>query len=448
MIKTEKECGFGTDYHDCDETSGIPDSLITLEFGQSREERRMKSGWKLGLQGLVMTLLTLLFTADVALAYPGLCESKKKIPRSAPDYVAVSIICGDSLDQLPQLDLTLNGYYRAAMERSKNREALRQEQLAWLKQRNACDTRHCIVKVYHRRILELALVPAKAAIHEFKSGGISSLGIYILTREMGLKHFDSGRSDYDMVTISRGDAYDLSRPCKDRFFLIGMGISVFTPCRGAAYGIFKPVMTFDGKKFQLPLSYELGFPVGVEDDPDSPNDPYTDTLPDGGRIVNEESLSRLWEKIAEGRYISEPFHRQLTRMNAAGQVLWQWHIVTRSPFPQTPGKAGLAKVQYSDSSGSDLTLLADGSILMFSELHYRLDPSAGTFYDTNNTRLFTLEQVRDWKESWARAYIALVPACGGNIRKCPDREAALGYLWQRFNEEMDRQFATPSSMDK
>lgn len=411
----------------------------------------LRARWGIGrmsVQGLLMALLILLFFADDVLAYPGICEGKNDFSRSAPDYMAMSIICEEN-DLLPYLDRLLNGYYRAAMERSKDRKKLRKDQLAWLKRRNACKDGYCIAAAYHKRIIELTLVPAIAAVHEIKSWP-SNGRRYILTRKMGLKNFDGGGSDYDIVIASIEKLAD-GRCNKLRLELIGTGFSVFAPCTGSEnkwpnwneneFFTNKPIVTFDNKILQLFEAYVWQSADPLEIRLGAENLRYNKDL---NRLKDDSSVgsylpdsSWLWR----GFTISEPLRRPIGHWDASGRrLIWEWLFVTRT-IPA--GNGAQSVINYHSVDDETLLLLSDGSILIGTTFFlFRINSVNGTPYDAKNIRHFDLSQSEKWKKSWTQDYLKQTPACGNDIMKCPDMEAMGNYFWQCFNEEMNRQFAT------
>lgn len=58
---------------------------------------------------------------------------------------------------LSKLDDELSIYYKSAKSNAENSEIITQEQLDWLKKRNLCTTKECIIEKYSNRISELKL---------------------------------------------------------------------------------------------------------------------------------------------------------------------------------------------------------------------------------------------------------------------------------------------------
>lgn len=67
-----------------------------------------------------------------------------------------SMICADA--QISALDDTLSGHYQQLISAlpSQDRQTLKRVQREWLQQRNACDSRSCLLEHYQRRIDQLA----------------------------------------------------------------------------------------------------------------------------------------------------------------------------------------------------------------------------------------------------------------------------------------------------
>ncbi len=63
------------------------------------------------------------------------------------------MICDDR--ELSNLDLQMAQFYKAARERSTNKNQLKAEQVAWVKNKRACENRSCIEKAYRDRIKQL-----------------------------------------------------------------------------------------------------------------------------------------------------------------------------------------------------------------------------------------------------------------------------------------------------
>lgn len=74
------------------------------------------------------------------------------------------LVCGDP--DLNAFDSQLDGAYRGALDRSADPAAVKDGQLAWLKQRNACTEAACLAASYQRRIKLLEAISDKPAICE------------------------------------------------------------------------------------------------------------------------------------------------------------------------------------------------------------------------------------------------------------------------------------------
>ncbi|GEM_PF-2033891 len=74
------------------------------------------------------------------------------------------LIC-DTPD-LDSFDTQLEGAYRGALDRSADPAALKDKQVAWLKQREACTDAACLSGLYQRRIKALGAISDKPAICE------------------------------------------------------------------------------------------------------------------------------------------------------------------------------------------------------------------------------------------------------------------------------------------
>jgi uncharacterized protein len=380
---------------------------------------------------LVFCALAMFSEGVHAFTVKKLCESEAK-PSSAEANV-MRLICVENYNQtevgqeLEQVDMIMNGYYKAARERSQDKDKLLQAQKIWIKERNACKDTDCLRRVYHRRIMELALVPAKAAVLDMTYKAVEGNIDYILTRENGLKQFDDGNSDFDIVT-TMGYEEDSKRHCdKASYHLIGSGITIKTRCKTSEYGVYKSATTEDGKSFQLFLAYQPSMYFIDER--------FGSTLSDGSRIFDEDISSQFWPRKDGIPNTDEPMRRATRRIDTNGGVIWHWVLVARKPFKQP-------RNNYSSTELWRWMLLPDGSIIStnYGGAAFRLDPNTGKPYDTQNFRVFTVDQAVAWRKAWAEGYVKKTPNCQGDIRRCPDKKAASDYLFKRFDEEMSRQF--------
>ena len=342
-----------------------------------------------------------------------ICEA----PPEHPDYKY-----GDT--DLAKADIILNGYYRAARDAATDKAAVQREQLLWLKTRNLCTDRACLNERYHSRILELTFRLGSSAMHKIASvtGGGAS-GRFILTRANGLALFDNNQFDYDLMGTADVPQWDRVKQCKKaKLHLIGTGKIIAERCNPDNRGVYKPTETTDGIAFQMIIGYDNWLLEGV--------------LHDGSRVLSEPSALPIWPEALQKQYpLWEPFGRKQTRYGVDGKTVWRYYLVWRTrPEENVPEK-------YRCLERAVGMYLADRSII--TPTGFRFDPLSGEFYDHEHIRRIAVDDAETWKAAWIKDYLSETPACGGELLRCPDRKQLQRYLRQRFDQEMDRQFARP-----
>lgn len=103
------------------------------------------------------------------------------------------LVCSD--ETVSNLDADLARVYKVALEKAENKDALKQQQRAWLKEkRNACKEASCLTQIYQARIAELipndrSLVPIVEKSTTEIEGAVNKSGIknlYLLNSCMAI----------------------------------------------------------------------------------------------------------------------------------------------------------------------------------------------------------------------------------------------------------------------
>ena len=341
---------------------------------------------------------------------------------------------------LEQLDVDLNGHYRSALDRVVDKDKLRKEQRAWLKIRDKCQNAKCFNDTYDARIRELTVISGKSVFNAINFLG-SNLGIdtdpkmfelvlstqnSLLTRNGGLKHFDGGENDFDIIG-GNGKPIKGSDPEKPlcQWLLFGLGKVFTTFC-------YEPAAP-DGTALRmadLPNSRRNGF--------DEMREPLYSFLTTGGLELNDVSFED--EKIlteASGSKC-EGFNYFLeARSVKSHKVVWRWvyfseptverkcRFFLKIGAPEVAGKAG---VYYSPSA-----LLPGGDVLVGL---IRIDPKSGLPRDRSRVAVLSKEQAFKIKRTLIQEYLAANPACQGKPEKCPNPAGALQHMKLRLPEAM------------
>ena len=340
---------------------------------------------------------------------------------------------------LQDLDVNLNGLYRSAVDRVVDKDKLRKEQRAWLKVRDKCQDAKCFNDTYDARIRELMVIPGQSVFNSINFLG-SNLGIdtdlkmfelvqstqnRLLTRNDGLKYFDGGANDFDIVGNGKPiKGTDSENPlCKWVFF--GLGQVVTTFC-------YRPTAP-DGSALRmvdLPASRRNGF--------DEMHEPQYSFLTTGGLELNVVSFDE--EKIlteASGSRCEGFNHFLEARSVESRKLIWRWFYYSRPTVdrrcrftnnigaPEVTLKAGL--------SFYPRDLLPGGDILVGL---MRIDPKSGLPRDRSRVAVLSKEQAFKVKRTLIQEYLDANPACQGRAERCPDPSGALKHLWQRVSDAM------------
>lgn len=102
-----------------------------------------------------------LYAASAFTLFSGLDSHAASFDCSRAENKAEILICG--VPELSALDVKLAKLYRQAREAVSDRVELRNQQRAWLKERNQCDHVACLQNLYQKRIVELTTVSGKYA---------------------------------------------------------------------------------------------------------------------------------------------------------------------------------------------------------------------------------------------------------------------------------------------
>lgn len=339
---------------------------------------------------------------------------------------------------LQDLDTQLNLIYRAALERVPDRDKLRTEQREWLKVRDKCNEAKCFNDIYDARIRVLAVIPGKSGannINFFESNPtqLSKLNesaafgyrvTSLLTRSGGLRYFDGGVNDFDIVGVAptvEKEGLD-TNTCS--YYLFGTGVAFSSACQS-------PNAT-NGMKLNM-TPFPVDWRGGRGDDAEFlENRTITATgieleVVKGHNLLTESSGSRC-----------EPFVSFLkARTSGADTVLWQWayfYVTTEERICRFSNTKSAPLLKYPDSVhhvGS--ALLPGGDLLAGSA---RLDPQTGLPRDRSRVAAISQQQALQVKRKLLTEYFSANPSCKGAPESCPDPSGPVRYMWQQLAHEI------------
>lgn len=362
-----------------------------------------------------------------AWAQPQLC-AKEPSPKQS-DYRVIQLICQPEYEAvaLAEADEILNGYYQVAYRRTQDKAALVASQKAWLKKRNACQTKDCLNELYHHRIIELTFLFGDSELHRKKIFVAKMLSGYFFTFKFdGLHNFDDGKQDYDLVIAESGRNRKDKSYCGSRR-LLGADVTFEQVCTP----LHLIVKTADGRSLGLLPAYVSWL--------------LPDVLHDGSRLYQHDSPFLWGETTEENLALWTPFHASIQRDDAQGKQVWQYYVVRKKASSEVIPKSVIVgfwnrNQRYGVASPDRMLYLADKSVLV-EEGGFRMNPITGELFEKNLLRRFTPTQVQQWTNAWTQDYLSVHPECQGSLATCPNKKLASEYLRTRFEAEMDQQFA-------
>jgi uncharacterized protein len=329
--------------------------------------------------------------------------------------------------ELQDLDTNLNLTYQAALDRVPDREKLRVEQRAWLKVRDKCEDAKCFNDTYDARIRELAAIPGKSAANsigffdpELGAGIdpklIKSMQWMLLSRSGGLKYFDGGVNDFDIVS---------------KFFIAEQVNAIATSCHFVLFGTGK---TFSSSECESPIAASgnrLKF---------TPLPSYRLEGPEvwgPSRFFNSKGAEIGTYTLATS---CEPFEYYLMANSPkTNEVLWSWTYFfethEESKCLMYKDKGQTISLKFRDPSryiGSPL-LLPGGDVLVGK---IRIDPEDGLPRDRSRVAAISLEQSTKVRQGLRSDYLAENPTCKAKPETCPDPAIRVQYMWQHLAEAM------------
>ena len=348
-----------------------------------------------------------------------------------PQQVIEKKICSYTWEEteyeLQDLDTNLNLTYQAALDRVPDREKLRVEQRAWLNMRDKCQDAKCFNDTYDARIRELASLPGKSASNsigffdpELGAGIdpklIKSMQWMLLSRSGGLKYFDGGVNDFDIVS---------------KFYITEQVNAIATSCYFVLFGTGK---TFSTSECENPIAFSgnrLNFT------------PLPAHRLEGrdGRWPSKFFTSKGTELgiYPLGGTGCEPFKDYLLASSPkTDEVLWNWTYFYET---HEESKCWMSKkypsVLFKSRApngfmGSPL-LMPGGDVLVGK---IRIDPVNGLPRDRSRVAAITLKQAIEIHKRLLSDYLAENPACKAKPETCPDPAVRVQYMWQHLAEAM------------
>jgi uncharacterized protein len=340
---------------------------------------------------------------------------------------------------LQDLDHNLNDLYRAALDRVTDKDKLRKEQRAWLKVRDQCTDAKCFNDTYDARIRELTVIPGQSVFNSINFLG-SNLGIEtdpkmfelvlstsngIITRSGGLKYFDGGVNDFDVV--GKGQSIKGTDPENPlcQWVLFGLGKVFTTFCR-------RPLAP-DGTALRiasLPNDRRNGF--------DEMHEPLSSFLTTNGLELNVVSFDE--EKMlteASGARCEGFNHFLEARSIKSHKLVWRWvyysepTVERRCPFTNKIGAPEVTIKANVNSYPRDLLLGGDVLVGLI-----RIDPQSGLPRDRSRVAVLSKEQALALKRRLIQEYLDANPACQGKPEKCQDPAGAVQHMKLRLPEAM------------
>lgn len=345
-------------------------------------------------------------------------------PQNALEKKLCSYTWNDTGYTFEDLDVNLNLTYQAALDRVPDREKLRIEQRAWLKVRDKCEDAKCFNDTYDARIRELAAIPGKSAANAINFFGTEHeididpklykpMQLKLLSRSGGLKYFDGGANDFDIV---------------GEFMSVGQINTAVTTC---SYRLFGTGKTFSSS-CQNPTNtsgLQLKF-TPLPGDRDEGRDGWgnvnqSKTLTAKGIELNIYSLATS----------CEPFEYYLFASSAkTNKVLWSWTyfyetLEESKCWMSKKNPSVLLKFRDSNSYIGSPLLLPGGDILVG---RIRIDPESGLPRDRSRVAAISIEQANQIKRQLRNDYLATNPTCKAKPETCPDPGIQIQYMWQQL----------------
>lgn len=329
--------------------------------------------------------------------------------------------------EFQDLDTNLNLTYQAALDRVPDREKLRVEQRAWLKMRDKCEDAKCFNDTYDARIRELAVIPGKSAANsvglfdsELGAGIdpklIKSMQWMLLSRSGGLKYFDGGVNDFDIVS---------------KFYIAEQVNAIATSCHFVLFGTGK---TFSSSECENPVAF-------------SGNRLKFTPLP-GHRLEGRDGRWPSKFFTSKGMELGiyplggigcEPFKDYLTASSPkTDEVLWDWTYFYET---QEESKCWMSKKNpsvlfkfRSPNSFIGSPLLMPGGDVLVGKI--RIDPVNGLPRDRSRVAAITLKQAIEIHKRLLSDYLTENPTCKAKPETCPDPAVRVQYMWQHLAEAM------------
>ena len=347
-----------------------------------------------------------------------------------PQQVIEKKICSYTWEEteyeLQDLDTNLNLTYQAALDRVPDREKLRVEQRAWLNMRDKCQDAKCFNDIYDARIRELAAIPGKSAANsigffdpELGAGIdpklIKSMQWMLLSRSGGLKYFDGGVNDFDIVS---------------KFYIAEQVNAIATSCHFVLFGTGK---AFSSTECENPIAF-------------SGNRLNFAPLP-GYRLEGRDSRWPIKFFTPKGTELGiytrgigcEPFNHVLTASSPkTDEVLWNWMYFYETQeesmcWMSKQHPSVLFKFRSPNSFIGPPLLMPGGDVLVGK---IRIDPVSGLPRDRARVAVISREQATHTERRLLSDYLAENPACKAKPETCPDPAVRVQYMWQHLAEAM------------
>jgi uncharacterized protein len=362
----------------------------------------------------------------LALLVDGAFALDCKHPQGVIEKKICSYSWAETEYEIEDLDANLNLTYQAALDRVPNREKLRIEQRAWLKVRDRCEEAKCFNDTYDARIRELAAIPGKSAANSIgffdpELGAdidpklIKSMQWMLLSRSGGLKYFDGGVNDFDIVS---------------KFYIAEQVNAIATSCHFVLFGTGK---TFSSSECENPIAASgnrLKFTPLPGDRLEGRD----------GRWPSKFFSSKGTELGIYPRGIGcEPFNDVLTASSPkTDEVLWNWMYFYET---QEESKCWMSKKSPSvlfkfraPNSFIGSPLLMPGGDVLVGKI--RIDPVNGLPRDRSRVAAISREQATQIERRLLSDYLAENPTCKAKPETCPDPSIRVQYMWQHLAKAM------------
>jgi uncharacterized protein len=360
---------------------------------------------------------------------------------------------------LISLDEELNLHYQAALDRlgPSERNELRAKQRAWIKRRDDCETAKCLNDLYDQRIRELVVVPGKSVANALtqktsNSADWTDKPKYLISRHSGLRNFDGGVNDFDLVATGKrieqhrpdaGNEREIDCAAED-YKLLGTGKFIRMRCMSNDAPTYRDGISVEGYRFRLiplPNFREEVIEEGLNQQLNAPMS-FTST----GLVVDLQKSEPILSK-ATGAFC-EPFPDYMEARTQSGEFRWAWHYYWKGASAyrcsvNDRAKSSAAVEAMRTSGGQGFAALVPGGLIFNGSIFLHED--TGLPVNTAEHRAISPTDAQAIKRRLLADYLASTPECRGVPSTCPDPLGAVRYMWQHLDDAINALLPKPES---